>query len=209
MSAVLKFAARRGWCEFRPIERPRQPKGRTRWFRPAEAERLSEALYLDWADVDLTKRRVWFLDTKNGESRGVPLNERVVLELANLPHRKGAVFRRPDGAPYERRLGGGGQIATAWTGVCRRAWFAKKAVIRRRNGRKATVWRPFYSPHDCRHSWATWFYSETRDLRALMELGGWKSERMVMRYTHVNPDHLRTQIDALPCEKSGKRAAER
>ena len=40
------------------------------------------------------------------------------------------------------------------------------------------------------------FYGETHDLRALMELGGWKSERMVIRYTHVNPDHLADQINA-------------
>ena len=31
-----------------------------------------------------------------------------------------------------------------------------------------------------------------------MEAGGWKSIKMVERYTHVNPDHLRSAIDALP-----------
>jgi hypothetical protein len=42
------------------------------------------------------------------------------------------------------------------------------------------------------------------NLRGLMELGGWKSERMVMRYTHVNPDHLAQAINTLPWENSGK-----
>ena len=31
-----------------------------------------------------------------------------------------------------------------------------------------------------------------------MEAGGWKSIKMVERYTHVNPDHLRSVFDALP-----------
>jgi len=93
-SAVLKFAAKRGLCDFRQIERPRQPKGRIRWLTPTEADRLigacsthlrplviflfhtgcrlSEGLYLDWAQVDLIRREVQFLETKNGRPRGVP-----------------------------------------------------------------------------------------------------------------------------------------
>ncbi len=142
--------------------------------------RVSEGLYLDWNEVDLPRGRVAFLDTKNGEDRGVPLHPRVIEVLANLPHRDGAVFRCPDGSPYARRIGGGGQIQTGFRAACRRA------VIKD------------FRPHDCRHTWATWLYSETRDIRLLMELGGWKSIKMVERYTHVNPDHLRTDIDTLP-----------
>ena len=137
MSAIPHHAAKRGMTEFRLLERPKEPKGRVRWLKPDEAERLidacaphlrplviflfgtgarlTEALYLDWQQVDLTARRVSFLETKNGEARGVPLNERVLIELANLPHREGAVFRwqrpkarrghteRPIGKPYARR----------------------------------------------------------------------------------------------------------
>jgi integrase len=64
--------------------------------------RCGEALWLDWRNVDLQRRQVMFENTKNGDSRGVPLNQRVVAELANLPHREGEVFRRPDGFAYER-----------------------------------------------------------------------------------------------------------
>jgi hypothetical protein len=45
---------------------------------------------------------------------------------------------------------------------------------------------------------------ENRNLAALMELGGWKSEAMVMRYAHVNTDHLRASIEALPSTKSAQ-----
>lgn len=223
MAAILHHAAKRGLTDFRRIERPKQPKGRIRNVQPPEAERLidacaphlrplviflfgtgarlSEALYLDWSDVDLAARRVRFMETKNGEARGVPLNDRVFIELENLPHREGAVFRKPApkprhgeepclGEPYARKADGGGQIKTAFKGACRRAGISD------------------FTPHDCRHTWASWFYSETRDLCALMELGGWKSEKMVMRYTHLNPDHLAAAINCLPWENSGSPESE-
>lgn len=208
ISAVLKFAARRGMVESRPIARPKQPNGRVRWIRPAEAERLidacslhlrplvifmlytgarvSEALYVDWSEVDLPRAHVALLETKNGEARGVPLHSRVVAELANLPHRDGAVFRRPDGQPYERKADGGGQIKTAFKGACRRAGIKD------------------FRPHDCRHTWASWHYQLHRDLAALMALGGWKSERMVLRYAHLNTANLAVSVEALPWEKLGE-----
>lgn len=207
MSAVLKFAARRGLVENRPIARPKQPPGRVRWITPAEAEaliakcsahlrplvifmlytgaRVSEALYLDWREIDLQRAHVAFLDTKNGEARGVPLHPRVVAALANLRHRDGLVFRRPDGRPYERKADGGGQIKTAFDGACLRAGIEN------------------FRPHDLRHTWASWHYQANRDLAALMALGGWKSERMVLRYAHLNTDNLAASVASLPWEKSG------
>jgi hypothetical protein len=45
---------------------------------------------------------------------------------------------------------------------------------------------------------------QCRDLPALMKLGGWKSEKMVLRYAHVNVAHLAQSIAALPWEEAGK-----
>ncbi|HZP75396.1 MAG TPA: site-specific integrase [Pseudolabrys sp.] len=211
VSAVLKHAAKRGLCELRPIERPKQPKGRIRCLTPAEADRLvgkcsehlrplvvflfytgarlSEALYLDWRQIDWALREVRFLETKNGDDRGVPLHPRVFAEIEALPHRSGAVFRRPDGEPYARKRNGGGQIKTAFNGACRRAGIKD------------------FSPHDCRHTWASWHYAANRNLPALMELGGWSSEKMVLRYAHVNVAHLADSICALPWGNSGKQTS--
>jgi integrase len=206
-SAVLKHAHVLGLCERRELRRPSQPEGRVRWLQPVEADRLvaassshlrpllvfllytgarlSEALYLDWQQLDLQRAHVSFVKTKNGEARGVPLHARVLSEIANLQHRDGAVFRRPDGLPYRRKHDGGGQIKTAFKGACRRAGIND------------------FSPHDCRHTWATWHYQANRNLPALMRLGGWKSERMVLRYAHVNTAELAASINALPWGKSG------
>lgn len=199
IAAVLRFAAKRGMTHLRAIERPTLPKGRVRWLTFAEAERLlracsphlrrlvlflfatgarvSEALYLDWREVDLKRAQVTFLDTKNGEHRSVPLHPRVAAELAALPRRRGRVFKTNRGKDYaEKEERGGGQIKTGFRAACRRAKIKN------------------FRPHDCRHTWATWHYAANRDLASLMTLGGWKSERMVLRYAHVNVAQLAPSI---------------
>lgn len=219
MAAVLHHAARLQWCAKPVLARPKQPEGRVRWLTHAEAEgliqaapeaglrplvvfllctgaRITEALTLDWRDVDLSRCHVSILNegsggsgTKNGESRGVPLHCRAVAALANLPHRTGKVFRvhyggalksgrvRPVGAPYKDRKGaGGGQVKNAWPKMLKRAGIVD------------------FTPHDCRHTWATWHYAANRDIAALMELGGWSDVESVMRYTHVNVGHLAPSI---------------
>ncbi len=206
-SAVLHHAAKRGWAAAPILERPKVKDAPFRWLTPEEAERLiaassahlrplivfmlysgarsGEALALDWRDVDLDRGHASFLKTKNGEARGVPLHRRVIAELANLSHREGPVFRRPDGLPYASPKGGedtssGSRIKKAFRGAARRAGLAD------------------VSPHDLRHTWATWFYQTNRDLTALQKLGGWKSVQMVLRYTHTDASEHAASIDKLP-----------
>lgn len=197
--AVLSHAARNGWCERPLIERPKQPRGRVRWVKPDVADRminnaakhlrplmiflfsqgcrLSEALYLNWDEVDLDRAHVVFLDTKNGENRGCPIQPRALAALKALKHRTGAVFRTDEGKPYARRkMGGGGQLSSAWATMLEKSDVAD------------------FHPHDCRHTWATWHYIKNRDLATLMQLGGWKTVTMVMRYTHANVEHLAPSI---------------
>src|SRR5215471_2279890 len=209
VSAVLTHAAKRGWCSKLIIERPKTPPGRNRWLTLAESNRLldacadhfrplvmfliytgarvGEALWAEWRHVDLQRGHVIFPRTKNGDARGVPLHPRLRAELANLPHRDGEVFRRPDGSPYERpaenedeNRSAGARIKTAFRGACRRAGITD------------------FHPHDCRHTFATWHYAHNRNLTALMRLGGWRDVKSVIRYMHVNVDELRNTIDRLP-----------
>lgn len=220
------------WCPLPVLTRPATANSRHRWITHEEAERLiaaarphmqplvifllstgcriSEALNLHWKDVDLSRCHVtiWGTDeekgrinTKSNKARGIPLHPRAVAALANLPHRSGAVFRRPKkgprskdptseakwiGLPYSSRQGrGGGQVKTAWATMCKDAGITN------------------FTPHDCRHTWATWHYMANRDVAKLMELGGWESLDMVMRYTHINKDHLRPSIDAVWGDNAG------
>lgn len=44
--------------------------------------------------------------------------------------------------------------------------------------------------HDLRHTWASWHVMAGTPLEVLKELGGWADYHMVLRYTHLAPDHL-------------------
>jgi len=206
-SAVLKHAAKRGWCAPLIMDRPKKAAPPVRYLTFDEANRLidacgthlrpliifliytgarvGEALWLDWRNVDLTRRHADFPKTKNAKPRGVPLHKRVVVALANLSHREGEIFRRPDGLPYERPkrvddTSAGSRIKRAFGNACRRAGIEN------------------FSVHGCRHTWATWHYAMNRDLPALKRLGGWKTDAMVMRYAHTNVDEHQHTIDRLP-----------
>jgi integrase len=201
LRAVLLNAHRLGWCDPPHFQIPREPQGRTRYLLPAEAERLilaaaphlkpllifllctgarmSEALELEWRDVDLIGRRAIFWRTKGGSRRIALISERVVICLA--PAAMGAkVFRTNTGAAYaDRARQGGGQIKTAWKAALRRAQLP-----------------PEITPHDLRHTWASWHYAVHRDLLALKIEGGWSSVALVERYAHLMPAGHEAGIEA-------------
>jgi integrase len=54
-----------------------------------------------------------------------------------------------------------------------------------------------YTWHGNRHTFASRLVMAGVDLRAVQELGGWKSLRMVERYGHLAPDHLRAAVERL------------
>jgi integrase len=192
----LRHAADRGWCDTPRIATPKTPGGRTRYLLPDQAERLidmaaphlrpllifllgtgarmAEAVYLDWRDVDLAGARAifWADKTKAGKRRNAALPPRVVAALANIPHREGSVFLSDKRArPYaDRRGASGGQIKKGWRGALRRAGLDTELT-----------------PHDLRHSWASWHYAVNRDLLALKIEGGWSSVTLVERYAHLLP----------------------
>lgn len=193
LRAILKVAAKRKLCDEPDFETPETPDGRIEFFLPSEAERMilavaphlkpfliflfctgarmSEALYLDWRDVDLAGGRVilWPDQTKAKKRRNVLLPPRAVTALEALPQRQGPVFRRPDGEPYaETDSLHGGQIKLTW------------AKARARAGLRDAL-----TPHSTRHSWATWYYALRPDPKALKEDGGWSSLDQVDRYAHL------------------------
>lgn len=77
-----------------------EPAGRrNHWTKPivqlalATAMRRGELLSLRWENIDLIGRTAFLSDTKNGDSRNVPLSTTAVQVLAGLPrHISGLVF---------------------------------------------------------------------------------------------------------------------
>src|SRR5262245_47919889 len=202
ITAVLTHASKRGLCNRPNFDRPEVGGGRIRWLAPVDAEklaaacsdhfrpfvvfligtgcRLSEALYLDWREVNLDGGYVIIhgltddddseYQTKTGNVRTIPLSLRVLAELRKLAHRTGAVFRRPDGEPYARpdEQGRGGRHAhTALVGAAERAGLSH------------------VHPHLLRHTFATWHSQMGTQVFRLMHLGGWSSPAMAKRYSHM------------------------
>jgi integrase len=215
LRAVLRHAAIRGWCERPTFETPKVAKPSHVYLYPAQATalvqgaadhlrpllvfalgtgcRMSEMLDLRWPEVDLRGARARVYQ-KQGTWREVSLPPVVVAALAALPHREGHVFRpvyhgkvRERYADTGRRMGG--QIGTAWATALRRAGLEG------------------FTPHDMRHTWATWHYCVHRDLRGLMDEGGWQTVGMVVRYAKRMPDAYREEVIAW--WQGGPGAAER
>ena len=54
-----------------------------------------------------------------------------------------------------------------------------------------------YTWHGNRHTFASRLVMAGVDLRTVQELGGWKSLKMVERYSHLAPGHLHEAVERL------------
>lgn len=202
--AIWKKAETRGLCEVRRWERPRMDaKPRDRWATLKEVEkmaaaaaphiarlvvflaftgaRMSEALSLDWSDVDETAGWVVFRDTKRkNEDRGVPLHPSALAALSAIQGRAGKVFRTQKGRPYhETHKLAGGQAKTGWAAMCRRAGVSG------------------LTPHSMRHTFSTWLTAAGVSERIRDELMGHASTDTGRRYAHVPRDELVAAVQRL------------
>lgn len=203
--AVWRHAAKRDLCPPREWQRPKMTaKPRDRWVTTEEAEklvanaaphiaplvvfllytgaRMSEALGLDWRDVDLGAGWAVFRETKRkGEDRGVPLHPLVVETLERMKHRQGRVFLTRAGTPYyDSGKLAGGQVKTGWAGMCRRAGVSG------------------VTPHTLRHSFSTWLTSAGVHPRVRDELMGHETSGMGSRYSHVPREDAIAAVRKLP-----------
>lgn len=136
-------------------------------FALATGCRMGEILHLEWNRVDFGRRVAW-LDpgtTKNGEGRGIPLNNDAVLALREVQGSSPRWCFTYQGEPMRA-------VGSAWERSLRRAGIEN------------------FRFHDLRHTWASWHVMNGTSLQELMELGGWKSFEMVLRYAHLAPEHL-------------------
>jgi integrase len=194
LSAVLKHAG----IETK-IRRPKGAAGEARrtWLTPEQFERvvaaateddlefaalvillcytglrLSEALRLRCADIDLGQAMAACGRTKNGDPRGVHLPPRVVTALANHPRgldRTGRLFR--------------------WT-KCGELYLLAERVYARAGVDHGGA--PF---HVLRHTYGAWM---TRAGADLVGTGAWKSPTAARAYQHFVVTEEARKADALP-----------
>lgn len=201
LSAVMRVAVKEyGWLTKNPVPnvtRLADSKGRERFLSEAEREALlaaclasscaalhplvslalatggrkGELLGLEWKDVDLTRRVVRFRDTKNGESRTVPLATTAVDSLA---------------AWGKDRLKVGG-VFPDQPGTIQKAWEAARAEAKLEDFRF----------HDLRHSAASYLAMSGASLMDIAAILGHKTLAMVKRYSHLSEQHTAAAVDRM------------
>ncbi len=143
--------------------------------------RREEIISLKWFDVDLFKRAVTFLKTKNKEIRTVPLNQTVIDLLKRKSKVKsisGYVFPSQAGT---KRIGKN---------------LYREFQLARKRARLEDV-----RIHDLRHTFATRLAQAGVDLYTISKLLGHKTLVMTTRYSHHNTESIRHGVDIL--DKNG------
>lgn len=147
--------------------------------------RLFEARGLRWGAVDLDAAVVRFLDTKNKDSRSVPLArplmetfKAIQAELGTKPAADAPVFANERGV--------------AWTAVPS-AFLAAIQELGLNDGRGPLDRVSF---HTLRHTVATELAQEL-DIRSLMAFMGWRHVAMAARYIHEDQDAQRAALATL------------
>ncbi len=136
--------------------------------------RRGEINKLRWSDVNFVTNAIYLKDTKNGESREIPMNEQVRTILEHLPRHSTSdyVFHKKDGSCY--------------TDV-KRSFFT--ALVK--SGIKD------FRFHDLRHTFASHLVMRGVDLNTVRELLGHKSMAMTIRYSHLSQQHKQRAVDVL------------
>ena len=148
--------------------------------------RMRSMLSLTWDQVDFKKKTAWVSasEMKAGKTLGIPLS----IDAVNVLKKQPVVENVPWVFSWR----------SARIGDCNTKAF-QDAVTRAKLG--PLRW------HDLRHTWASWAVQSGATLQQVMQLGGWKSLTMVMRYAHLAPDHLAAAAAKvrLPVQKPAQR----
>lgn len=128
--------------------------------------RRSEIASLLWRDINLNRRVAVLNDTKNGESRDVPLSSRAVELLQSLP-------RRIDGRVFGITAD---SITQAFGRACRRAGIQDVRI------------------HDLRHEGVSRLFELGLNPMEVAAVSGHKTLQMLKRYTHLKAEDLAKKL---------------
>lgn len=147
------------------------------------AMRCGEIASMRWENVDLVQGTVFLPETKNGESRSVPL----WLEMRGLLRDLGPKDEGPVWSPYEA-------IRSAWKRV--RAAAIKQAHSEGQEPLAASLRNLRF--HDLRHEGTSRLIERTGWENARIQaITGHKTAAMLARYTHLRSGDLASQMAAL------------
>jgi len=140
--------------------------------------RKGEILKLKWKDVDLEQGYIFVKETKNNESRALPIDETLKETLIQLNEESICehIFTTHEGEPYTYK----DAFKRAWTTALKRSRIAKCRF------------------HDLRHTFCSdLIVGEKEDIATVMELTGHKDIRMLQRYSHTREEAKKAAITKL------------
>jgi integrase len=112
----------------------------------------------------------------NGKRQVVQLHNKTISSLMAMPKTESEYqFTNRFGKPYAN----GDSLKGIHTRAC------KKAGIHD------------FTIHDWRHHWASHMMMNGSNIKTLMKLGGWATERMVMKYADVADEHMKDTLNKL------------
>jgi len=187
----LLALAREEWGALDAVPRirlEREPQGRVRWLEPHKEVRL-----LDACGKSKTKHlaAVVRVALETGLRRGELLD----LTWDQVDMSRGLIRLADTDTKSGRRR----------AGPSTRSWWASGATEKVGSGRSATSARPSRTPWPrrsstaststtLRHSFASWFVMRGGSLQALQAILGHQDIKMTLRYAHLAPDHLRSEM---------------
>jgi integrase len=143
--------------------------------------RQSEILGMRWENIDFIKKTIFLANTKNGESRNVPLSTRATSALNLLP----------------RSIEGGLVFSISQDRLIRT--FQRACVVGKAqylddcleaNTQPADLFLENLRFHDLRHEATTRFFELGLDMMEVASISGHKSLSMLKRYTHLRAEDL-------------------
>jgi site-specific recombinase XerD len=143
--------------------------------------RRGELYSLEWDRVDVERRQLLLLKTKNGTARVVILTAAAVAALEELRERRSLSSPKVCLTRYGEPM------------VSPRAWFelVMQEAIKNDPAVKDVTWHIF------RHTYISRLVMAGVDLRTVQELAGHKDIKMTVRYAHLAPAHKLAAVDRL------------
>ena len=187
-----------GYVDKNPVKNVKllkEPPGRVRYLKPWEIRALlrecsprikpvvlvtlntgmrkSEVLNLTWHDVNFDERTIMVRNSKNNESRIIPMNATVYKELKTLYMKASSSCVFSENGKSYRSVREGFNNAV------------KRARIKD------------FRFHDLRHCFASYLAMSGCNLKTIQELLGHKDIKMTMRYSHLSKEHLQEAVNLL------------
>lgn len=188
-----------GYVKSNPVKKVKflkEPPGRLRYLKAEEVDALlkacadhlrpivitalntgmrrGELFNLKWTDVDLKNRKITVVNTKNNESRVIPINQTLYKELIEISDESKGEYVFPDrkGHPFK-------DIKKSFSTALKRAKIED------------------FRFHDLRHTFGSHLVMQGVDLRTVQQVMGHKDIKMTMRYSHLSPEYVQEAMERL------------